>query len=165
VVALEGELGTAVEITGIYFHRGEAGSRSGDFGDFRISMGLCDGDSLTETFENNWMGSTMTEVFSRETVILDVGAGEWFGFRFDTPYFYGGTHDLLVEISWTGGSGSIYNYQEQVGEGRLCLQAGSAQSSTGYWSPRRCQFALEGTLYPDFAGQMDSLAARWAHVN
>jgi hypothetical protein len=158
VVAAEEELGTAMEISGIYFHRGDIGSRNGEFGDFRIYMGLCDTDSLGETFEENWLGHTMTEVFSRETVLLDVGAEEWFGFRFDSTYFYAGRHDLLIEVSWVGGSGSIYTYQTETEGRQLCLQAGSALSTTGYWSPFRCQFSLEGTLYPDFIRQQDSLA-------
>jgi hypothetical protein len=159
VVALEDEIGTALEITGLYFHRGAIGARTGEFGDFRILMGLCNADSLGEAFDGNWLGNTMTEVFSRETVRLDVGAGEWFGFRFDSPYFYGGSHDLLVEISWTDGSGSIYNFHEETGSGHLCLQAGSSSSATGYWRPTRSQFALEGTLYPDYQAYMDSLAS------
>ena len=159
MVALEEEIGTPIEITGIYFHRGAVGSRQGEFGEFRILMGRCITDSLDVIFDENWLPYTMMEVFSRETVLLDVGAEEWFGFRFDSAFFYDGTYDLLVEVSWIGGSGSLYTYQEEVGEKPLCLQASSALSTTGYWSPVRSQFALEGTLMPEWTEYMDSLAA------
>ena len=69
-------------------------------------MGQCRADTLVTTFEDNWLPYTRMQVFSRETVILDVADEEWFGFRLDSTFFYTGTYDLLIEVSWLGGSES-----------------------------------------------------------
>lgn len=158
MVALEEEIGTPIEITGIYWHRGATGTHSGEFGDFRIYMGQCIVDSLDRTFEENWLPYTRMQVFSRETVLLEVDVDEWFGFCLDSTFFYDGTYDLLVEVSWIGGSGSIYCYQSETDGRSLCLKGGTATSQTGYFTPMRSQFMLEGVLRPDWTGYIDSLA-------
>jgi hypothetical protein len=50
-------------------------------------------------------------VFSRATHVLDVTAGSWFGFDFDTDFEYNGTDNLVVDVSWNGDSGgTCYTY-------------------------------------------------------
>jgi len=158
VVALEEEIGTAIEITGIYWHRGPMGSSSGEFGDFNIFMGQCIIDSLDTVFDENWLPYSMMQVFSRETVLLDVDAEEWFGFRLDSTYFYDGKYDLLIEVSWVGGSGSMQTYLSDTGDPPLCLKSSTSDSPSGYMAAPRCQFMLEGVLLPDYLDFLDSLA-------
>ena len=146
MLALEEEIGTSIEITGIYWHRGSMGSSSGEFGDFQINMGYCAGDSLVTSFDENWLPGTRVQVFQREAVLLEVLPEDWFGFRLDSSFVYEGSGDLLLEVRWDGGNGSIQTYLCNPGDTPLCLKASTSDSPSGYPTATRCQFMLEGVL-------------------
>jgi len=146
VVALEEEIGAPIEITGIYWHRGLAGGSGSEFGDFNIYMGYCIGDSLETSFDQNWLAGSRTQVFHRETVLLEAFPEEWFGFRLDSSFVYNGSGNLLIEVRWTGGSGSMSTYLNNPGHPSLCLKASTSDSPSGYLTATRCQFRLEGII-------------------
>jgi len=146
VVALEEEIGTPIEITAIYWHRGLSGGSRVEFDDFHIYMGYCIGDSLETSFEENWLTGSRVHVFHREAVILEAFPEEWFGFRLDSSFVYDGSGDLLLEVRWTGGIGSMSTYLDDQEHPSLCLKASTSDSPSGYLSPTRCQFRLEGVV-------------------
>ena len=61
MVALEEEIGTPIEITAIYWHRGLPGGSRVEFDDFHIYIGYCIGDSLETSFEENWLAGSRVD--------------------------------------------------------------------------------------------------------
>ena len=149
MVALEEEIGTPIEITGIYWYRGLTGGSSVEFDDFHVYMGYCAGDSLQTSFEENWLAGSRIHVFQREMVLLEVFPAEWFGFQLDSSFTYDGSGDLLFEVRWTGGRGSLQTFIDNQDPPYLCLKASTSTSSSGYITATRCQFMLEGTIPAD----------------
>ena len=111
MVVLKSEIGDAIEIDSFSWKRSPGGDPQGIYNNMNIYMGLCSSDELVLTFDDNYIGGTRILVLSASQYISQsVGVNEWFEFVFDTPFFYNGQENLLIEVEWSGGSGSVYSW-------------------------------------------------------
>lgn len=152
VVALDSEIGTAMEITSIAWQRAPSGNDQGHYYDVKIYVGLCASDQLGASFENNWIPGTKTLVFAADQLDLSAGANEWEPIEFDDPYWYNGQQNLLIEVSWASAnpSYSFYTWQWETGAARA-VYATNLGSATGILSTKMSMLQLAGTLELDAA--------------
>jgi hypothetical protein len=132
---LQEELDGAFEIDIISLKRHSSGSTSAPsiFQDFEIWFSLTDLDALTPVFDANCMPGTRTLVYSSDSLYLSVDPNTWFDFQLAEPYWYGGTHNLVVEIMWSGGeelgTECVYTWQWNT-EAMRCA-SGQYDASSG----------------------------------
>ena len=112
---------------------------------FKIYMGLCASDELGKEFEQNYIPGSKQLVFSMDDGwIYSNGVAEWFDLQLDTPFWYNGTDNLLIDFAWTWGDVDIYVYAWDSGSQRsMYAPAGSA---TGYTDSTVIHMSLQGTL-------------------
>ncbi len=104
VVVLGSEIGDAMTINSIAFY-----CMSGEtvtFNQFIVYMGEASGSVLGNNFEDNYSGNKVT-VYNHNNVTF-TPSGEWVNIPLDTPYFYDGTGNLIIEIGWPDGVDEIY---------------------------------------------------------
>ncbi len=99
---------------------------------FSIRMAYSDNSSLGESFEANHIGA-WTEVFSRDYFNASTdGNHGWLGIELDTPFEYDGTHNLVLDIRWSGGSRDQSNPGLGLGLGTRHASYNSRLSSDSY---------------------------------
>ncbi len=82
---------------------------------FSIRMAYSDNSSLGDNFEVNHIGA-WTEVFSRGYFNASTdGNHGWLSIKLDAPFEYKGTHNLVVDIRWSGGSKNSTHYGLALG--------------------------------------------------
>ena len=119
VVVLAGEIGDAIEIDSFSWKRSPSPDDHGTFNDMVIYMGLCDSDQLGSTFDDNYIAGTRILVLSSSSYVTEtVGVNEWFNFVCDTPFWYNCHDNLLIEIQWSSGLGSLYTWNWDAGDNR-----------------------------------------------
>jgi hypothetical protein len=104
VVVLGSEIGDAMTINSIGFRH-----TSGDavvFDQFTVYMGSAAGGSLGSNFDDNYSGGKTT-VYDHTSASF-APSGGWITVPLDTPYFYSGTGNLIVEIAWPNGDMELY---------------------------------------------------------
>jgi len=135
VVVLDSEIGGAFQIQELSLVRHSSGSTPAptNFSDFQIWFGLTDSDQLSSTFEDNFIPGTRTLVFDRDSLYLSASPGEQIDFELDQPFWYGGTHNLVVEILWSDGEeiGSECVYTWQWNTGAMRCASGPYTASSG----------------------------------
>lgn len=147
MLELDSEIGTAMTIGSISFKRAPLGSDDGyvNLGTFQIYMGLCQSDQLSVTFENNYLPGSRILVYDHDSVTITAGAAdEWFEIQFDTPYFYAGHDNLVIELTWDAGSESIFTWGYNAGPARLI--SGGYGHTTGDAETAISHIRLNGTL-------------------
>ncbi len=116
VVVLDTEINDAIEISGISWKRFPSPDDQATFSDLSVYLGLCASDNLVPTFDDNFISGTRTLVFSEASYTTDVVAiNEWFEIPFTTPFWYNGQDNLLIEINWSAGDGSLYSWSALPG--------------------------------------------------
>ncbi len=132
---LDSEMGEAFEFDTISLKRHSSGTTSGQttFTDFEIWAGLTDSDVLGANFEDNFIPGTRTLLFSRESLLLEAEPNAWIPFELDSSYWYGGTHNLIIEILWSDGEelGTECVYTWQWNTGTMRCTSGPYDSETG----------------------------------
>jgi hypothetical protein len=104
VVALDEEMGGAMDISVLSCQRSTPGNPAeGTFYDFEVCMGLCTSDMLSPVFDDNYVPGTRTTVFFRDSLTLSPDPGDWQAFVLDTPFWYNGQDNLIVEFLWSDG--------------------------------------------------------------
>ena len=143
---LTSEIGDAIEIESISFRNSPASpDPAGNYDDLEIYIGLCDSDVLGATYADNFITGTRTLVLSSTLYSTGtVGVGEWFDIELDTPYWYNGADNLLIEVIWPSGSGSLYPYAWDSGSDRSSF--GTYSSTSGAFQSRLPHMRLNGTL-------------------
>jgi len=127
---LASELGDAIEIESLSWNRFPSGDPMATFNDCKIYMGLCSSNELGTTFDDNYISGTRTLVLSSSSfATTPVGPNEWFDTVLDTPYWYNGTDNLIIEVEWSSGSGSLYSWNWNGGSNRSLI--GVYGQSTG----------------------------------
>ncbi len=111
-----GEIGSAILIESISFEPVDPTS-SVFFNEFTIYLGPCSSDELGTDFEANYLPGIKTEVFNRTDWTLDASPG-WFTIEFDTPYWYSGSGNLIIDFEWPDGEHEIYNFNWDTGSNR-----------------------------------------------
>jgi hypothetical protein len=128
-------MGGAFTINTINLKRHSSGSTSAgtNYADFSIWAGLTDADVLSTSFEENFLPGTRTLLFSRDSLYLEAEPNAWIPFELDTPYWYGGSHNLIVEILWSDGEeiGTECVYTWQWNTGTMRCASGPFGASSG----------------------------------
>lgn len=161
---LDQEIGTSFTVNTFSIRRHSLGSTGAptDLFDFALYMGLCQSDELSPTFDANFMPGTRTLVFARDSLHLEVEPDALISIDLDTPYWYGGQHNLLIEIMWSSGEETgtecMYTWHWNTGamrcaSGNYDAQSGSLTSIvpwmqfTGTAGLEACTFAEVKTLF------------------
>ena len=118
-----------MEIQSIALKRHPASAPEATFDELTISMGLCDSETLSTTFDDNYIPGTETVVLQATDYTVTAPTPDaWFYVDLDTPYWYNGDDNLIIEVEWPGGNGSLYAYHWQTGSDRA-LKARFGQST------------------------------------
>ncbi len=150
VVVLASEMGDAMEIESFSWKRSVGGEPFGTFEDFSVYVGLCDSDELTTNYDGNYMSGTRTLVFEGGAG-FEIGTpspNDWFDLTLDTPYWYNGSDNLLIELEWSSGSGSLYTWHWNSGSQRSVIGA-YGQSTGDYTESLVPNLRLNGDLALD----------------
>lgn len=142
---LEEELGNAIEIETIFLKRTIQGETEVTLDTLVIYMGYCDSDELGDVFAENYRPGTMTEVFWEENfTVYAPDPDSWFSVDLETPFFYDGSGNLIIEYGWPDGHGAVFNYNWEDTVARSLIQGwGSPTGSTGLGCPH---LLLTGSL-------------------
>ncbi len=104
MVVLESEIGTAIDLTSIQWHRHPVPAEDADCEGFKIYMGLSTSDELSSgSFDENYIAGTKTLVFSTDLLSIP-NTVDWVDIELDTPFIYNGSNNLIIEISWDNGT-------------------------------------------------------------
>jgi len=146
VVVLAGDIGDAIMIQSLSWKRSPSPDDQGTYNDMSIYMGLCGSNELVTSFDDNFISGTRTLVLSGSPYTTQVVAvNEWFEFTLDTPYWYNGQGNLLIEIQWSSGSGSLYAWNWNGGTNR-CVYGLYGSSTALVQNSNVPNLRLNGTL-------------------
>lgn len=146
VVVLASEIGDAIEIDSFSWRRFPSPEDQGTFVDFKMYLGLCDSDEIGTTFDDNYIPGTKTLVLEDNPYVTPVvPVGEWFDVELDTPYWYNGEDNLLIEVEWSAGNGSLYSWSWDGGPNR-CIFAGYGASTAPAAITTVPHIKMNGTL-------------------
>ncbi len=147
VVVLDSEIENAMEILSLAWQRATGGSDQGHYYGVEIYMGLCADDELDATFDSNWVPGTRTLVFAADTLDLSGNANDWAAVALDSPYWYGGEQNLLIDLQWASANTaySFYTWRWDTGAVR-CVKAVSLAAPTGVLSTQISELMLSGDL-------------------
>jgi len=119
----------------------------GTFYDYEIYMGLTENDMLSSTFEDNWMPGTRRLVFHRDTMTLSNSPDEWVEFTLDTPFWYNGTDNLIVEIMWSSAeTDDSCMYTWHWNSGTIRSITGAYSNPTGTMGSLVIMFRFQGEM-------------------
>lgn len=135
-----------MEIQSISWQRGTTGiGPEGSFTDFQIYMGYCSSDMLTTEFNDNYIPLSRTLVHHDVLQTISAMEDEWFTITLDSPFWYNAEENLIVEVTWTSGTGNPSTYEFSTPMMPVSLKTADPTGSTGFLSSMRCQFMLDGT--------------------
>ena len=99
------EIGDAMLIESIEFQRSDFGDSiaTATLDHFEIFMGLYDEDYLGTDFDENYLEDSRYLVFSSDPWTASVGMNEMIVFDLDTPFWFNGNDNLIIEITWSWG--------------------------------------------------------------
>lgn len=142
------ELSGAMDIALLSCQRYTPGETvQGTFYDYEIYMGLAESDMLSPTFTDNWVPGTRQLVFHRDSMTISNSPEEWVDFVLDTPYWYNGQDNLLVEIMWSSADtddSCMYTWHWNTGTIRSIN--GEYSNPTGTMGSLLIMFRFSGTL-------------------
>lgn len=146
MVATAEEIGSAMEIQSISWQRGTSGfSSSGTYNDLRIYLGYSSEDMLSTSFSNNYTPLSRTMVYQNDAGTISAEENEWFELVLDTPFWYNGVDNLILEISWESGTGnpSVYHFDTPMTP--VSLKSADPSGDQGFLSSTRSMFMLSGS--------------------
>ena len=116
---------------------------------------------VTTNFVANYGGQTPVTVFSGTKVIPAMGGSTWFTIVEPTNFTYNRTYNLLIEVSWTSGSGSRSDFQinSRGSHGRIWAYNATASSgsvTTNYDQRGRITIGYVGVA-PTSLGRVKSI--------
>ena len=129
VVVLASEIGTAVTINSLQWHKFPTTDQDANCANFSIYMGLCATDQLSgDSFEGNYITGTKTLVYSSALQVVSAST-EWPEIGLATPFFYNGTDNLIIEIQWEDNPqpNLYYNWVWFAGDSRCIYAQGSPE--------------------------------------
>jgi hypothetical protein len=86
-----------------------AASGSGVYYEMRVLLAHTSATSLSTVFVDNYGGNTPEQVAYLSELNLDGSSAGWKPILFDTMFSYNGTDNLLIEIQWNGGDGTVHS--------------------------------------------------------
>lgn len=147
VMALSSEMTGPMTISSISWQRGgSSGSETGYYNNFQLYMGLASSDQLSESFEGNYIPGSRTLVYETPTQIMSAAPDQWMTISLDTPFWYNGTDNLIVELIWAGGSNMFFTYKWNTGSFRALENDSDIYSPTGTLSQNMSELMFDGPL-------------------
>lgn len=152
MVVLSSEIGTAIEISSIMWEKSPITSTNADCEGFSMYLGLSSAPTLsTGSFDGNYNSGTRTLVYSTSLLTIDM-ADPWAQIDLDTPYFYNGSDNLIIEIQWDNGTedNSYYCNEWTAGANRCVYQQGGSGITSDSNLPHMMlvgTLALEGNTF------------------
>jgi hypothetical protein len=129
LLALDSDVSTAMTINSI-FMKSAGGAGYVNLDELQIYIGSCSSDELSGVFDDNYITGSKTLVYDHQNVTLTAGGMyEWFEVPLDSPYFYDGQHNLIIDFMRTEGSAEINVWAWFPGENRSVT--GGYYSDTG----------------------------------
>ncbi len=148
---LDEEIGDAMDISAISCQRYSPGETvEGTFYDFSIYLALSDQDVVGSTFTENYIAGTRICVFSRDTMTISNSPYDWVQFDLDTPFWFNGTDNLIVEFLWSSAEtedSCMYTWHWNTGTVRSIN--GEYESPTGSMSSLVIMFRFGGSMHLD----------------
>ncbi len=142
---LASEIGDAIEIETLSWKRSLGGDPQSTFNDYSLYMGLCSSDVLSENFDDNYIPGTRILVMSSSPYTTpSADPNEWFDNILDTSFWYNGEDNLIIEIEWSSGTGSLYTWHWDSTYTRCVI--GAYGSSNGEFSDLVPNIRLNGVL-------------------
>jgi len=156
VIALTSEMSGAITISQIGWQRGgSSGSSTGYYNNFKLYIGLASESELTNKYADNYIAGSRVLVYETPTQVMSAAPDEWMTIVLDTPFWYNGTDNLIIELEWSGGSNMFYTYLWETGSSRGLMNKSSISSPTGTLSSRMSRLMFDGPL----ALEQDTFAA------
>lgn len=84
-----------------------SGGEGGTFNDCKVLLCHTGIGAVTANFKNNYGGNTPVTVFSGTYVLPRSSGDQWITVVAPTNFTFNNKDNLLIEVSWTGGSGGI----------------------------------------------------------
>lgn len=143
VVVLDEEIGTAFEIQAISWKYISI-VPTATCENFTLHLGYCSSDELGMSFEDNYISGTKTLVFSADPLVMSPGGDNWSTITLDSPFWYSGTDNLIIEVQWENQSiaNSYYCGRWDSGQNRTLYQQNTPDN---YLSVFVLHMLLEGT--------------------
>jgi|WetSurMetagenome_2_1015567.scaffolds.fasta_scaffold01784_7 hypothetical protein len=116
------------------------------FPDFHLYMGLCDSDQLGTEFEENYIPGSRVLVFDASPLTAQGDPGGWFEIQLETPFWYDGSSNLIVELDWEGATGSFHTYRWNTPGVPRSLKAPTPDGPTGFLSSEMSELMLDGAF-------------------
>lgn len=152
----------AMTINQIGWQRGgSSGSPSGYYNNFELYIGLASESELSDTFDDNYIPGTRTLVYKTTTQVMSAGPDEWMIITLDTPFWYNGADNLIVELEWVGGSNMFYTYMWETGTSRGLMNKSDVSAPTGTLYTRMSELMFDGPLALE-QGTFGSIKALWS---
>jgi len=147
VVVLADEINSDITIESFSWIRAVGGDPVGIFEDMKIHMGVTENNELTVVYEDNYTPGTRVLVFdgAPSCMLQADNTNDWFDITLDTPYWYDGQNNLVIEIEWKSGEGSLYTWHWDSDTSRRVIGAYGA-SSGDYVDYDVPNLRLNGTL-------------------
>jgi len=98
---LASELNFAGDVTRVEWNASAAVTGAG-FGDVEITLCETSFNELTPSFAGNYGGNTPALIYSNSWLVVTTTGDQWFGFDCSTPFAYGGSKNLIIEMRWRG---------------------------------------------------------------
>ncbi|MCK5115786.1 MAG: hypothetical protein KAR44_04250 [Candidatus Aegiribacteria sp.] len=133
---LERELGQAILIESLSFMVEDYYSSWKD--SVSIYLALTDLNELSDTFELNYSIGTRQLVLEVDTLFYGTVPEEWFTIELQTPFWYPGERNLLLELVSPGADGGytdIYNWNSNSARALISNDCSQSTGSLDSWVP------------------------------
>jgi hypothetical protein len=132
-------------IESMAWQRGTSGAASGTYNSFKLYMGLSASDQLGAAFDDNYIPGSRILVYETPALTIAADPDQWATIALDTPFWYNGVDNLIVELQWTGGVNMFYTYWWETGSNRSVI-AEVADAPTGTVGTSMTELQAVGTL-------------------
>jgi hypothetical protein len=154
---LASEIPERCELKAVEFYSNHGSFYHGQFEQLEFLAGHIDVGRLSTTFAENYVYEMPTTVYYRVSEDVKFEVGYWNEFIFDTPFFYNGDDNLLLEFRYNGcSSQSIYNLGWHYGSSDRVVD-GFLGNDTGWSREAMPSFRLIFSPLTTISAQMSCL--------
>lgn len=125
---------------------GSSGSETGNYNNFKLYVGLASESELSDRYEDNYIPGSRILVYETSSQVMSAGTDEWMIITLDTPFWYNGADNLIVELEWVGGVNMFYTYMWETGASRGLMNKLDVGAPTGTLSTNISRLMFEGTM-------------------
>lgn len=155
----QSDIGLAGEIIALGFQA--YNTSGGTYQNVQISLCHTSVATLSADMNANYAGNTPQTVFTADSLSLSGNPDEWKDILFTAPFDYNNTDNLLVEIRWSGGSGTFYTITSDspgvISCGMVSDYDGTTLTALYEWHNRYRLAFYQTEVAPVSLGEMRSL--------